>query len=107
MQIYMGSTPTITTNIKSDVDLSTITQIWWVISQQNKEKIVKEIEDCIIDSDKKTISVRLSQENTLSLREGDAIFQMRILLSDDNALVSPQIKVTVKPVNKKGVITNG
>lgn len=107
MQIYMGSTPTIITNIKSDIDLSTITQIWWVISQQNKEKIVKEIGDCTIDSDEKTISVRLSQENTLSLREGDAILQMRLLLNDGNALVSPQIKVTVKPVNKKGVITNG
>ena len=105
--IYRGTTPTIVANCKSDLDMNLITQIWFVISQQNKEKIVKYYGDCTLDEVAKTISMKCTQEETLSLKKGDAILQIRLLLQDGTALASPQCETVVYAVNKGGVITDG
>ncbi len=105
MQLTRGTTPTITLNIKDEIDLSQVTEVWIYFSQQNKVKIDKTIEDVTIDTANNTITVLLSQDDTLGLKSGDAIFQMRMLLQDETALASKDSKVTVNEVYKGGVIT--
>lgn len=51
------------------------------------------------------MSVTLSQDDTLALKEGEAVFQIRLLLQDGTALATIASKVEVKPVYKNGVIS--
>lgn len=104
MQITQGTTPTITINVKSDIDLSNVTQVWVYIAQQNKVKVDKQIEDVSIDAQEKTITVRLEQDDTLELREGEALFQIRLLMADTTALATNAQKITIVKVYKGGVI---
>lgn len=105
MQLTQGTTPTITINVKSDVDLSQVAQVWVYIAQQNKVKVDKKIEDVTIDALNKTITLRLEQQDTLDLKEGDALFQLRLLLEDTTALATTASKIQVIKVYKDGVIS--
>ena len=105
MQLTRGTTPTIGLNIKDELDLSLVTEVWVYFSQQNKVKIDKTIDDVTIDTENNKITLTLTQEDTLGLKSGDAIFQMRMLLQDGTALASKDSKVTVNEVYKGGVIT--
>lgn len=104
MQIIRGTTPTIQINVLSDIDMTTITQVWVYIAQQNKTKVDKVISDVWIDVAEKIIKVTLTQEDTLDLRAGDALFQIRLLLNDGTALATVASKVNVIEVYKGGVI---
>ena len=105
MQIIRGTTPTIVITIKNEMDLTTIQEVWVYISQQNKVKVDKKIEDVTIDAEHRKISARLEQEDTLALKaDQDALFQIRILLTDETALATVASKVAVKQVYKDGVI---
>ena len=105
MQITRGTTPTILINIKNDIDMTTIHQVWIYISQQNKVKVDKEISDVDIDTEKRQISLRLEQEDTLALKSGDAFFQIRILLEDGTALATVANKISVIEIYKDGVLS--
>ena len=45
MQLIRGTTPTINMNVKSELDLTLVKNIWVYVSQQNKVKIDKGIDD--------------------------------------------------------------
>lgn len=106
MQLIRGTTPTINMNVKSELDLTLVKNIWVYVSQQNKVKIDKGIDDVTIDAENMVISLTLTQEDTLALKaDTDTLFQIRLLLQDDTALASLASKVTVKQVYKGGVIT--
>lgn len=105
MQLIRGTTPTIVMNVKSDIDLTMVTNLWVYISQQNKVKVDKGLADVTIDAENKTITLILSQEDTLALKaDTDTLFQIRLLLSNDTACATLASKVTVKQVYKQGVI---
>ena len=105
MQIIRGTTPTITITVKSELDFTTIQQVWVYISQQNKVKIDKVISDVSFDPENKKIEVTLSQDDTLALKAGnEALFQIRLLLNNETALATVASKVTVIEVYKDGVI---
>ena len=107
MEIIRGTTPTLVITVKDDLDFSMITEVWIYISQQNKVKIDKTFNDATFDADKKTISVLLSQDETLNVKSGDALFQMRLLLSDGTALATKAKDVDIVQIYKGGVIANG
>lgn len=107
MQILRGTTPTITANVRSNIDLSDITHVWVYIYQQGNIVIDKEVIDSEVDIDatNKTIKVTLSQEDTLSLKaDTGALFQIRLLLSSGLALATPAVNVTIREVYKGGII---
>ena len=105
MQIIRGTTPTIEITITSELDLTTITQVWVYIAQQNKVKIDKLISDVSFDTEHRKISVLLSQDDTLALKADiDTLFQIRLLLNDGTALATTASKVKVIEVYKGGVI---
>lgn len=105
MQIIRGTTPTITINVRSDIDLSQVTDIWVYIYQQNEIVIDKQLADVQIDAENKKITVSLSQEDTLSLNAGvGALFQIRLLLSGGISLATLAANVAIKEVYKGGII---
>ncbi len=105
MNFTRGTTPTITINVKSEVDLSQVVAIWVYISQTNKVKVDKKISDVSFNVQDKQIQLTLSQEDTLALKAGEALFQIRLLLSNQTALATIASKITINEVYKGGIIS--
>lgn len=105
IEFFRGTTPTIIVEVADDIDLLAIASIWLYISQNNKLKVDKNLDDVVIDVENKTITLSLSQDDTLELKKGDAIFQIRCLLFDGSALATYDVVVHVLEVYKGGVIT--
>lgn len=106
MELIRGTTPTIIITVQTELDLHQVSEVWIYISQQNKVKVDKKITDVTFDYENRTISLVLSQEDTLELKAGqDSIFQIRLLLLDGTALATIGSKVTVREIYKGGVIT--
>lgn len=76
-----GTTPTITCTLSTDIDLAECELIRVIIRQGGHVKLIKEADDVTIQ-DKTTISVKLSQKETLSFYSGAADIQVRIKASD-------------------------
>ena len=105
MQLIRGTTPTIVITITNELDLTTIQEVWVYIAQQNKVKIDKLYSDVTIDAEHNKISVKLEQEDTLNLKANqDALFQIRMLLTDGTALATIATEIEVGEVYKGGVI---
>lgn len=105
MQIIRGTTPVITANVKNDIDLHTLVNVWVYISQQNKTKVDKTFDDIMFNYEQNKILVPLTQEDTLALKAGqEALIQIRALTNNDTALGMIAKKVDVKEVYKGGVI---
>ena len=105
MQLIRGTTPRITAKIKNDIDLHTLVEVWVYISQQNKVKVDKTIDDIIFNYEQHKILVPLTQEDTLALKAGqEALIQIRALTSNDTALGMIAKKVDIKEVYKGGII---
>lgn len=75
-----GITPTITCTLSTDIDLTESDLIRVIIRQGGHVKLIKEADDVTIQD--KTITVRLSQKETLSFYSGSANIQVRIKASD-------------------------
>lgn len=109
MQFIRGTTPSIDITVTSELDLHLLTQVWLRISQQKGKIIVdKDITNMTnIDYEKKQMFFKLTQDDTLSFKPGDADIQIRMLLSDGTALACIAEPVEIADVNKDGVITPG
>ena len=105
MQLIRGTTPTIVITVQTEIDLHQVSEVWIYISQQNKVRVDKQLEDVTFDYENRKMTVTLSQDDTLALKEGEALFQIRLLLVDGTALATLASKVDVKPVYKPGVIS--
>lgn len=106
MRIIRGTTPTIIINIKNDIDLSQVVEAWVYFSQRDKVRIDKITSDITILPSEKKMQVTLTQEDTLNLKEGDALFQVRLLFSDGTALATKGSDVEVYQIYKGGEITD-
>ena len=104
MQLIRGTTPRITAKIKNDIDLHTLVEVWVYISQRNKVRVDKTIDDVIFDYENNYIIVSLTQEDTLALKKGIALIQIRALTTNEQALSMEAQDVEVIEVYKGGVI---
>ena len=104
MQLIRGTTPRITAKIKNDIDLHTLVEVWVYISQRNKVRVDKTIDDVIFDYENNYIIVSLTQEDTLALRRGTALIQIRALTNNEQALSMKAQDVKVVEIYKGGVI---
>lgn len=102
--MYLGTTPTITLRITTDFNMDNIKQVWFTIASINN-KLTKTINDVKIDSDDKTISVTLTQEETLSFSSGMIKVQARILTKNDEAFATPIKESKFEKILKGGVIS--
>ena len=104
MQLIRGTTPRITARVKNNIDLHTLVEVWVYISQQNKIKVDKTINDVSFDYINRYIIVPLTQEDTLALKKGDALIQIRALTESEQALGMDAQDVEILEVYKGGVI---
>ncbi|WP_337929785.1 hypothetical protein [Holdemanella sp.] len=96
-----GTTPTIQITI-NDIDLNEMQNIY-VVFEQNGYILKKESSD--LDIEGNTISVSLSQEETLNFKEGTCNIQLRMVTKGGVAIASPIKTTKVYRVLNKEVIT--
>ena len=102
--MYRGTTPTIIFKLNTDLDLTTLTQIWVTMQDMNDSQYTWDIDDVTIDNTGKTISLPLSQEETLVLSNGMATVQIRLLTSENKALATNVAMIDINNILKDGVI---
>lgn len=105
LEIIRGTTPSIVMTVQTEIDLQQVTEVWIYVSQQKAVKIDKKIDDATFDYEHRKITVTFSQEETLGLKAGEALFQVRMLLSNGTALATIAADITVIEIYKQGVIT--
>ena len=96
-----GTTATIQITI-NDIDLNEMQNIY-VVFEQNGYILKKESSD--LDIEGNTISVSLSQEETLNFKEGTCNIQLRMITKGGVAIASPIKTTKVYRVLNKEVIT--
>lgn len=96
-----GTTPTIQITI-NDIDLNEMQNIY-VVFEQNGYILKKESSD--LDIEGNTISVSLSQEETLNFKDGTCNIQLRMITKGGVAIASPIKTTKVYRVLNKEVIT--
>lgn len=96
-----GTTPTIQITI-NDIDLNEMQNIY-VVFEQNGYILKKESSD--LDIEGNTISVSLSQEETLNFKEGTCNIQLRMITKGGAAIASPIKTTKVYRVLNKEAIT--
>jgi len=101
-----GTTPFITYRVKNDFDFSKISEIWITVATWDAEETFKftasEVE---LDPVAKTITISMSQENTLAFEEGTVEIQMRILDTDGLAYATKVCELEMNKILKDGVIS--
>lgn len=101
--MYRGTTPTLKFTLPFAA--STLDEIWITLGQLGKEVLTKTKTSCTIDG--KTVSVTLTQEDTLKLtayRNEPTLIQIRIKTNDGTALASKVFTVPTENILKDGVI---
>lgn len=108
-RIIRGTTPSVTFRITSEVDLSKFTEIWFTIAdgQTTAERTFKLSDNEIsVDSEASTLTVTLSQEDTLSFKSKMVRVQIRALDDSDLSYATDIIDVALAEILKGGVIAN-
>jgi len=100
--MYRGTTPTLTFTLPMAV--STLTEYWVTVSQHyDNIRIDKDSSDCTASGS--TITVTLTQEETLRLVPDKPVYiQLRVLTSGGDAMASEAFKATVADVLREEVI---
>lgn len=101
--MYRGTTPTLTFRINSEIDLNSIVEVWVTLKATNIVQTWTK-NDLIIDAAEKTISLPLTQADTLELDAGSVLCQLRFLDMNDKAFASPVKRINLHNILKEGVI---
>lgn len=106
--IIRGTTPTLTFNVKNEqMDLSEIAELWITFKSKPGVRLVEKnytLEDVVIDNVEKTITLDLSQEDTLSFADSNMLVQIRLKMASGLAYASEIIDTTIGHILKEGVI---
>lgn len=98
--MFRGTTPTNT--FTTNLDLSTAEVIYITYQQNGQDIIEKNIND--ITFGEGSLSVELTQEDTLKLSDREVLIQIRAKFSNGKAVASNIIKTPAKMILKDGVI---
>ena len=105
--IIRGTTPTITFEITSEIDLTTLTEIWFTVADsKTTTEITKKLSEnqVSVDNEVKTITAHFSQEDTLAFRSKTVDIQIRAITDEDVAVATDILSVELSQVLKGGVI---
>lgn len=95
-----GTTPTHTFRVS--VDLREADVVWLTYSQ--REKVVVEKSKADMEITENTVTVKLTQEDTLKFKEDCVYAQIRARFSDGTAIACPVRRTTAQKVLKEGII---
>ena len=98
-----GSTPTNVFTVPMDLHNATV----YIDYEQNGQIVLEKTnDDMTFDSDPYTITIELSQEDTLKFKPGTVCVQIRYVFANGDADASNIIKTTFERIIKDGVITH-
>lgn len=105
-----GTTPTLTFNLPFSSSQIKYCEIYFAQGDNEEDADVlftKKYEDCTFGT--KTISVKLTQEETLLFEAGDnkAFIQIRFIFNDDSVDATNVIKTKIKNILDDDVIVEG
>lgn len=106
--IIRGSTPTLRINVKSDVDLSLMKDIWVTLRNNVNEVTYKLSESSIVietTEDKNLLIIKMSQTETLTFTTGPVKIQVRFLDNNNDAFASQILNLSIGDVLKEGVMS--
>ena len=96
-----GTTPTLEFELPFETAL--LAEAWVTFAQSGKNILDKNLADCVCNGS--TLSVRLTQEETLALNCGCVTeIQLRVKTVEGDALASDPVKVYTDRILKDGVI---
>lgn len=105
--IIRGTTPTISFNINTELDLAEIAEVWVTFKTRPgsipREKTYTK-DDVVIDAENSRINLYLSQEDTLYFTNTPYNIQIRLRMNDDMAYASSIIEEQIGRILKDGVI---
>lgn len=101
--MYRGTTPELTLTLETDLNLDTLESCWVTIKSATNIKNIG-LEDLFVDNENKTITVGLSQEDTLKFGPGEARVQVRMRTASDQAFASSEATIRIDQILKDGVI---
>lgn len=103
--MYRGTTPTITFKINTDLDLNNLAECWVTFKSKigSREKTFY-LTDMIVDPVEKTITIAMSQDETLYFTSGSVLIQIRLRTIDDLAYASDIKEIKINPILKDGEI---
>lgn len=103
--MYRGTTPTLIFNFNEEADLSDVSTCWVTISNLLRTKVRDySLDDVEINNEDKTISLALTQEDTLYFGQGTIQIQVRLKNSDEMAYASNIVQTTMQEILKEGEI---
>lgn len=79
--MFKGTTPTYTFTLPEDIDLSSAESVYVTFSKTNYETILTKQDD-ELDIGTNTVSVYLTQDETLEFPKGDILIQLNWLYDD-------------------------
>ena len=97
-----GTTPTHTFTIPDEVSVPAMQVIYITYAQFGRTVLEKDIDDIAINN--QNLVVTLTQEETLSFKDGTATIQIRCRSNEGVAYASDIKTLKVETVQKKGVI---
>lgn len=106
-KIIRGTTPSITFKITSQVDLTTLTEIWFTVADKlttAEKTFYLSKNEVAVDNEAKTLTVTLSQEDTLSFRSQTIQVQIRAKDTGNLTYATEIIDVALSDILKGGVI---
>lgn len=99
-----ATTPTHIFTFPDNVDLADIRAALVSYSQCGKNILEKNLDDITVDTENKTLSVELTQEESNLFAPGKALVQVRVKTKNQSSLVSQMIWIPVKPALNSEVI---
>lgn len=101
--MYRGTTPLFSFKLDTDIDLGTVDALFVTFkSLLNEVSFSKD--DCVIDAETKTVSVRMTQEQTLQFFPGEVSVQIRLRVGQNTAYATPVKTVRMDDILMDGVI---
>ena len=98
-----GTTPTITMELPEKIPVSEIREAVFTISQHGKEVITRKLADMAPDAEKNSLEVRLSQEETLKLKDDLLAMQLKLKIGED-VVASEIVTGTARQILNEEVI---
>lgn len=104
--IIRGTTPTLSFNIDTQLDLNNIAELWITFKAKPPYNVEKtfELEDVTVDAENNTILLSLSQDDTLAFTDTDVQVQIRLRMDDSLAYASAILDTKIGQILKDGVI---
>ena len=101
--MYRGTTPTLT--FKTNFNLDTIINLTIVFKQGGEIKLKKYLENCEVNTENKSISVILSETETIEfIPNKDLHIQIRIRFKDGTVISSKVITIYIDDILEENIL---